>query len=176
MNVQAPQELRITVTGRVPLPADLFAQARVIAGVEAHINAMKAAAGPLEGGDFRVDAVVVPAGAVPPGAVPPALPSAPLSVAELPPAAPAATIVRDGRTRVPVYAADGTVVSSYIVLQNASVRLVELIDACATIPDLDALMDANEHAADWPTAVRDVIFKAAGDREGVLVAAGKAGA
>jgi hypothetical protein len=59
------EELLITIVGRVALPDGLFAQARRIAEVETSINALRAAAGSVDGIDFQVDASLVPAGAEP---------------------------------------------------------------------------------------------------------------
>ncbi|WP_372395205.1 hypothetical protein ABMY26_06980 (plasmid) [Azospirillum sp. HJ39] len=283
MSSNLQQELLITITGRVPLPAGLFEQARVIAGVEDRIIALRQTAGSVDGIDFQVDAQVVAAGAEPEpaeavqpetaeqaatrrrrrtkaemeaaraaeaaaqqqGGEPPAVVTgeqqidledaiaaqgvptgavvtgqadvtvqvipltqptpAPQPVATQPPtqaaaqtkapppwsrkpepapahavppaAAPESTVpppVIAGR--IPVLKPDGTVFSTYAAMENAEAKMIELINACTTEPELDKLMGVNEQVCEWPMAIRERVYSAAQDRETALVAAAKAGA
>ncbi|PWC97714.1 hypothetical protein [Azospirillum sp. TSO5] len=81
-----------------------------------------------------------------------------------------------GAGRIPVLKADGTVFSSYASIENAEAKMIELINACTTEPELDALMGVNEQVCEWPMAIRERVYSAAQDRETALVAAAKAGA
>lgn len=98
---------------------------------------------------------------------------APVAVAQ--PALLTAPAAQNGGDRIPVYAADGTVFSSFKSVENAAEKLIELVNGCETCVTLDGLMTANEHITDWPQALRVSVYNAASDRDTALRAAGKMG-